>query len=384
MREMHLMHNRTRLLGFDLLTSRGTLEWFPINRRTRFEGRESRLPPRPSALLHLNDDKPSLVQQPPRVGSLQSQIMPLMAQTRSSRPQPILPISFSVAMSLVIALSYLQVLYGVSYLVRPFWGQDREFPPFKSTIVRWERVAVELILCILPLPSCGSHSLTPTSTLYEDLPAHRITSIHTSRVSFNELRSGPSGMSEPHSMPQCYPETSAERLAESQTFGLGSPRRMPADHCSKSESSIEDTMRDVMMEDQPKVSAVEVIQQVPPAYTRPSPSVQLPEEHSNSRVMHEHDLYDTDTVEETHSRSQLAPISAVDGPSDTAPRAQLSGEVSDEDGLKLSKRVIKCHSTETYPGSFPVSESTELSSLATAEYAFRERGTTSVRPFSDY
>lgn len=46
-------------------------------------------------------------------------------------------------------------------------------------------------------------------------------------------------------------------------------------------------------------------------------------------------------------------------------------------------RARKYHSVESYPGKFPVSDTLDYSSLATA-YAVRGRGTTPVRPFSDY
>jgi hypothetical protein len=46
-----------------------------------------------------------------------------------------------------------------------------------------------------------------------------------------------------------------------------------------------------------------------------------------------------------------------------------------------SNRTTKTHSTQTYPPKFPVSEYT---SLVTELSSFREKGTTHVRPFSDY
>lgn len=49
-----------------------------------------------------------------------------------------------------------------------------------------------------------------------------------------------------------------------------------------------------------------------------------------------------------------------------------------------SNRAIKARSTQSYPGKFPVSDGLEYSSLAAAASAFREKGTTYVRPFSDY
>ncbi|KAJ6183288.1 hypothetical protein N7485_001930 [Penicillium canescens] len=60
------------------------------------------------------------------------------------------------------------------------------------------------------------------------------------------------------------------------------------------------------------------------------------------------------------------------------------GQINDEDLETVQmNRSPKYQSIESYPGKFPVSDHLEYSSLATA-YAVRGRGTTSVRPFSDY
>jgi hypothetical protein len=70
------------------------------------------------------------------------------------------------------------------------------------------------------------------------------------------------------------------------------------------------------------------------------------------------------------TRSALAPV----------PFGQLDD--ADLETVQMN-RSPKYHSIESYPGKFPVSDHLEYSSLATA-YALRGRGTTSVRPFSDY
>lgn len=107
-------------------------------------------------------------------------------------------------------------------------------------------------------------------------------------------------------------------------------------------------------------------------------------------------------LQNTPRPSQKSPVHSLDGPHDLASAVQSiftarstddeertrigspSGSGSYEiDGVKL-ERATKCRSTESYPGKFPVSEGHDFSSLATAEYAFRERGTVTVRPFSDY
>ena len=308
-----------------------------------------------------------------------------MMQSRYSRPQPILPISFSVAVSLAIVLCYLQILYGVSYLVRRFWNRRRESLPFRNAIVRWERAAVELVLCILPLPSCGSVSPSPTSTLYDNLPRHQTASVNMTRISSNEQLRGPSGVSVQCSMPQCYPGTSAERVVESQrTVRISSPEpEHITDHHARSDSSIS-TVAGIAETDRPNETTVEVIQQPPPVYAHSSQSLQQSEMNCHSHVSNIQVDQDAEIIEDIDPQCELPQTNAVDGPTDSAPEAQLSADASIEDGFKLSKRAAKCHSTESYPGRFPVSEGMNLSSLATAEYAFRERGTTSLRPFSDY
>ncbi|KAJ5935533.1 hypothetical protein N7466_005080 [Penicillium verhagenii] len=86
--------------------------------------------------------------------------------------------------------------------------------------------------------------------------------------------------------------------------------------------------------------------------------------------------------------ASLRSLVSLDGPADLS-SARSSTEASGGTGEGSKKGVrmghgTKCHSTESYPGNFPVSEGTEYSALATADLMFRERGTTTVRPFSDY
>ncbi|KAJ5929556.1 hypothetical protein N7454_006506 [Penicillium verhagenii] len=86
--------------------------------------------------------------------------------------------------------------------------------------------------------------------------------------------------------------------------------------------------------------------------------------------------------------ASLRSLVSLDGPADLS-SARSSTEASGGTGEGSKKGIrmghgTKCHSTESYPGNFPVSEGTEYSALATADLMFRERGTTTVRPFSDY
>lgn len=83
--------------------------------------------------------------------------------------------------------------------------------------------------------------------------------------------------------------------------------------------------------------------------------------------------------------ASLGSLASLDRPVDpmSALQSMSSGSSEEGTGVRMD-RGTKCHSTESYPGKFPVSEGVEFSGLATAEYAFREKGTTTVRPFSDY
>ncbi|KAJ5569975.1 uncharacterized protein N7459_009405 [Penicillium hispanicum] len=308
--------------------------------------------------------------------------MPLVVPKRSSRTHPVLPITLTITTSLVIALCYLQLLYGVSYLARPFWSRRREFPPFRSVIERWERLAIDIIMGIVPSPIYRSPTPTLTSTLHEDSQGYRISSIHVSRASWSQ--SNPSAFSVPPNMPQCYPETAAERNTENQpAFRVDSPKPTPVNRYSKDDFSPYNAMnKDV----QYSVTApTEAYQHTLPLYTRSTQSLRLPQGHLHP--LHKIELQNSEAALNTPNLSPTSPVCSLDDQKALATTAQSIQALDvepDEDELKLGERVIKCRSTASYPGKFPVSEGTEFSSLATAEYAFRERGTTSVRPFSDY
>ena len=62
----------------------------------------------------------------------------------------ILPLSFFTTLHLGFLLLSLQVLYGVSFVLRPLWPSRCGSLPFKQTILRAERRALDIVTEIIP------------------------------------------------------------------------------------------------------------------------------------------------------------------------------------------------------------------------------------------
>lgn len=310
-------------------------------------------------------------------------IMPLIVPKRNGRGHAIFPITLSTTIYLVFALCYLQLVYLVSYLLRPLWSSHREFPPLKGAIERLEKVVIDLILGIMPFATYRSP--TPSGLLHEDPLGHRINSAvhaYASRVTLDNAPHKPTGFITPPNLPQCYPGGSTERTS-SQDQRLETARQSPVDRHESHGSLIYDTIKK-HAGTRPKV----------PTVVEAGPVTTQQFARSSVSLRRIRELEDGTQVPELHPNtpriSQKSPACSMDGAHDVAAILQLPPPMEadavcaeDEDNLKLD-RGTKCRSTESYPGKFPVSDSMEFSSLATASYAFRERGTTSVRPFSDY
>lgn len=241
---------------------------------------------------------------------------------------------------------------------------------------------IDLILGILPFASYRSP--TPTGLSHEDHPWHRIGSqvhAYASRVTLDNVPRGPAGFITPPNLPQCYPGTGPERTTPNQDQRIEAASHSPLDLHGSHGSSVYDTVKKTSAA-RPNVTTVVEIGPVTTTqqFVRPSVSLrQIREPEEKPHVLECHPSI-------THI-AQKSPTCTMDGPSDLATILQVAPPVEciaeDGDYLKLD-RGTKCRSTESYPGKFPVSDNTEFSSLASASYAFRERGTTSVRPFSDY
>lgn len=395
--------------------------------------------------------------------------MPLAIYRRSSRNHANLPITLSTALSLIFALTCLQLLYLVSYVARPFWSSSGEFPPFKHHIERWEKRIIDLILDIVPVTNYRSPN--PSSILHPDSLSNRAQA--TSYESSTHLpvitpvipqKAASSVFPTPPSMPQCYPESAVERLSAAQRefrhghglgsgSGSGSGISKPSaviDRYSKSGLPAHDTVKKPIPRSPPhnrshlydtlELSHAPLLGSHMHSHSHSSQTQPVPQSyigsqglrsmHSLPRLHREH-FQNTHSIEEGDEEnnpsfkplhqvhnlnalmrpnymaslshlpsyplpsraSQKSPVNSLDGPQDTRSAAHSINTVdsernrADDEGvneeLRLD-RLTKCHSTESYPGQFPVSEGLDASSLATAEYAFREKGTIAARPFSDY
>ena len=316
--------------------------------------------------------------------------MPLIVPKRIHRSHAVLPITFATTTSLVLALCYLQLIYLVSHLLRPIWSSHRDFPPLRQNIERVEKLVVDLIMGIVP--SSTYRSPAPTGLIHEEPLGHRIASAvhsYTSRAALDNAPHPRAGFITPPNLPQCYPENALERTMPNNPDYRLEAAKSPLDRLTNRSSSVYDTVKRNTSVTQSKVSSIAeagpvTVQQL----TRSSISLRRylePEDGAGA------EWQVPERPPNTPSVSHKSPGCSMDGPSDltavleaaSTPTVEPEPENEDEDGLKLA-RDVKCRSTESYPGKFPVSEGMEFSSLATASYAFRERGTTTVRPFSDY
>lgn len=398
--------------------------------------------------------------------------MPLAIYRRSSRNHANLPITRSTALSLIFALTCLQLLYMVSYVARPFWSSSGEFPPFKHHIERWEKKIIDLILEIVPVTNYRSPN--PSSILHPDSLSNRAQA--TSYESSTHLaintpvipqKAASSVFPIPPSMPQCYPESAMERLSAAQRefrhgqglgsvsgsgsgSGLSKPNAI-LDRYNKNGLPAYDTVKKPIPRSPPHnrshLSGTLELSQTPllgshlHSYSHSSQPQHVPQSYVGSQGLrsmpslprlHREHFQNTHSIEERDEEndpsfkplhqvhnlnvlmrpnyiaslshlpisyplpsraSQKSPVNSLDGPQDTLSAAHSINTVDSEQGqgdgsganeeLRLD-RITKCHSTESYPGQFPVSEGLDASSLATAEYAFREKGTIAARPFSDY
>ncbi|KAJ5777895.1 hypothetical protein N7520_001141 [Penicillium odoratum] len=355
--------------------------------------------------------------------------MPLVIYKRSNRTHAVFPVTLTTTNSLVTSLIYLQFLYLISYIARPLASSAQELPPFKYHIERTEKRVIDLIISIVPFsnyrspnPSTNLHHATNNRT---QLAAY--TSASHLTIDDPMPRPPSTAFTTPPTMPQCHPERTLERLSShSQDPKIGTPIRKPAavvDEFSKNNVSMYDTAIERMPPStRTKVSAIidlkgkegERCTQTPAAHSTPAllarqsaherkfrASIEERSEDENETSLPLHQVRNiSETLHAMPSGSKshlsglhagqkspiasLRSLTSLDGPIDLALALQSLSDISTEgEGVRMDRKT-KCHSTESYPGKFPVSEGIEFSGLATAEYAFRERGTTTVRPFSDY
>ncbi|KAJ5574746.1 hypothetical protein N7450_008645 [Penicillium hetheringtonii] len=351
-----------------------------------------------------------------------------------------LPISLWKTLSLTLALFYLQLIYAISFIARPFWSSNLDFPPFRQTIERAETFVIDIILDIVPTSQYRSPA--PTN-INDDAIGRRSLLAFQRPIPLTETSprvvTNASVPTVPPKMPQCYPKPPSvhgqpsSNQKEIQTETMRSTHTERFTKTNDSGTSIYGTAKKTSTSTRPKLSSMfekdqkhHANQPVQPG-PGPGPGPGLGPDtftETGTAAGNRERVTTTVTQEEEHEEEELtvhimeispradsgydtsqptapvtdlpkpivpmekSPASSFDGPGEVdtgkAPH-DASSHYTNDSSLSLgASRAAKSHSTESYPGQFPVSDGVEYSSLATAEYAFRERGTTSARPFSDY
>jgi len=354
-----------------------------------------------------------------------------------------LPISLWKTLSLTLALFYLQLIYAISFIARPFWSSNLDFPPFRQTIERAETFVIDIILDIVPTSQYRSPA--PTN-INDDAIGRRSLLAFQRPIPLTETSprvvTSASVPTVPPKMPQCYPTPPSvhgepsPNQKEIQTETMRSTHTERFTKTNDSGTSIYGTAKRTSTSTRPKLSTMFEKDQHhanQPMQPGPGPGPRLgqgqglrPDTTTGTETVagNRERVTTTVTQEEEHEEEELtvhiveisppadssydasqptapvtdlpkpiipmkkSPANSFDGPGEVDPGKaphDASSHYTNDSSLSLgASRAAKSHSTESYPGQFPVSDGVEYSSLATAEYAFRERGTTSVRPFSDY
>lgn len=321
--------------------------------------------------------------------------MPLLVHRRSPHAHAHLPISSSTALSLTAALIYLQLLYAASRLLRPFSNSRREFTSLRGAIEQTERRTIDIILRIVP---SSAYRSPPTSgLLYEDPLGHRING--AARAGWeNGARSqlpSRSGVATVADLPQCYPRGSwgcTPPNSDGYRLDSANPAQLDRQGGVRSGSSVSETAKKRPSSGRSRVSPrVSTVMETHQSATQQVPPTSHPQrQHPDHTSYPEHTESQSagpvpDTPQPQPQACSKPPAVSLDGASDPSIKfiATDTDDSADSEALQLSRQV-KHRSTESYPGRYPVSDGLEYSKLATACHAFRERGTTSVRPFSDY
>jgi hypothetical protein len=280
--------------------------------------------------------------------------MPVITPRRNSHSHyhANLPITLLTALALIAALIYLQLAYAISWLLRPFYNSSQEFPPLRHTIERAEKLTVNIILGIVPTSFYRSPPVSGLLHMHED-SAHRATSAPP--YTYETASHTKARAVIPAQIPQCYPENSVERMGTRDSRLL---REIPPDSHAR-ESSVYDTVKKYATTGKQRISVVEMqMHQSTLSQSVPVPDIPQP---------------------------QKSPAASFDGAQEASMHLFPSDGSTNSMTLRMTRRSkSKSRSMESYPGKFPVSDGLEYSNLARASANFRERGTTSVRPFSDY
>lgn len=301
--------------------------------------------------------------------------MPLIVPKRNTYSHANLPIALLPTLALVTVLLYLQLVYGASWLLRPFYNSSQEFPPLRRTIERTEQLTVNIILSIVPTSFYRSPPVSDFLHMHEDSALHVISGPRYAYENPSHTQHSRPTTPIPATLLQCYPKNSVERM-DAITCEPRLPVRanIPDRHAHARESFVYDTVKKYATTGKQRISVIEMhqsTQNVSQLYTEQQVEVADPQP--------------TVPVPIAPLPYQKSPVASFDG----AREASMHSFPTETDDsvnsmtLRMSRRS-KTRSTESYPGKFPVSDGLEYSNLATASLNFRERGTTSVRPFSDY
>ncbi|KAI2671075.1 hypothetical protein CBS147333_5447 [Penicillium roqueforti] len=302
------------------------------------------------------------------------------------KPLTAFPISFLKTIHLIGSLSWLQVLYAVSYIVRPFWNTRREFPPFNRAIDRTEKSIINTILGTIAL---SAHS--------SEIETERQWYLSSGNGTLNNMRT--TSQSIP-SLLVTSPWPPDEHQDSDSSLEQESPTSQPSTESPRENFPIYETVRKLRSSTRGSISklansAKSIFRQpltvLPRNMGDPSPDEERAERDLIPVPVH------TAQPHFVQNMAFPAPMSAsahiTDHFSDPGPStgSKVQQPVSfgatidaaaDSDTVQMN-RARKYQSVESYPGKFPVSDTLDYSSLASA-YAVRGRGTTSVRPFSDY
>lgn len=300
----------------------------------------------------------------------------------------ILPITFTTTLSLIATLSYLQFLYAASYLVGAIRGKHRNISPKQSTIEQVEKQTIDLILRIIPESLYRS---PPTHCLLDEDPlGHRIAmALHSpqpshrakvSNVSAEIVAPGPSLQHHPANAVQL------ERLAPQAHYAPDSARPTQAnrnEHRGRVSSLYRVAKRN-SPNGRPLIADIMEQHQTVSQPTRAN-STKSCQQGEDRQLAETGDVQSSEPVpaiSDAPVPHEDLPTALLDGPSERSEKS-ISMDSQASFLVPLS-RTRRNRSRESYPGRFPVNVGLEYSELAMAPYAFRERGTTSVRPFSDY
>lgn len=284
-------------------------------------------------------------------------------------------ITLPQTLSLISALIYLQFLRGLAQVYSLLCDIHPAWSPFRHARRRVEDRIVGICLCIAPTSAC--RSVLAARESYEARMGVPQRVVSGSYVTQSE---NPAGFARPARLPLCYPEEQhAVPNSNANVYrvdGVSFPPKNVHVHSSPA-SPVTKIMRKAVVSARANFPAVSAQQQQAPA--QPAPQQQDEYQETQSPAMNNQTQLDTlpQSILQSSTGSPLEHCHTDPGP------VLSSSQEPDGISAKRLKRGSKYRSSESFPGRFPVSDGLAYSSLATADYAFRGRGATSVRPFSD-